>query len=87
VVAAENGKVVYVGTNGAYGKCIIVDHGGDISTQYSHLSEYLVKVGDVVLKGGPIGKIGNTGWSTGPHLDFIIRVKGEPQNPLNYVKP
>ncbi|MDD4146049.1 MAG: M23 family metallopeptidase, partial [Clostridia bacterium] len=87
VRASENGRVLYVGNKGGYGQAIILDHGGDISTQYSHLSAYLVKVGDLVLKGDPIGKVGSTGWSTGPHLDFIIRVKGEPQNPLNYVKP
>lgn len=87
VRASENGRVVYVGTNGAYGKAIILDHGGEISTQYSHLSAYSVKVGDRVYKGDEIGKVGSTGWSTGPHLDFIIRVKGEPQNPLNYIKP
>jgi murein DD-endopeptidase MepM/ murein hydrolase activator NlpD len=87
VRASENGRVIYVGNKGGYGQAIILDHGGDISTQYSHLSAYLVKAGDLVLKGDPIGKIGSTGWSTGPHLDFIIRVNGEPQNPLNYVKP
>ena len=87
VLASENGKVLFVGNNGGYGQAIILDHGGDISTQYSHLSAYLVKVGDFVLKGDPVGKVGSTGWSTGPHLDFIIRVNGEPQNPLNYVKP
>jgi len=87
VLASENGKVLFVGNNGGYGQAIILDHGGGISTQYSHLSAYLVKVGGLVLKGDPVGKVGSTGWSTGPHLDFIIRVKGEPQNPLNYVKP
>jgi len=87
VLSSENGKVLFAGNNGGYGQAIILDHGGGISTQYSHLSAYLVKVGDLVLKGDPIGKVGSTGWSTGAHLDFIIRVNGEPQNPLNYVKP
>lgn len=87
VRASENGRVLYVGNKGGYGQAIILDHGGGISTQYSHLSAYLVKAGDVVVKGNPIGKVGSSGWSTGSHLDFIIRVNGEPQNPLNYVKP
>jgi len=87
IQAAENGRVVYVGNKGGYGRAIIIDHGGDMSTQYSHLSAYSVQAGDRVKKGEAIGKVGSTGWSTGPHLDFIIRVKGEPQNPLNYVKP
>lgn len=87
IQAAERGKVLYAGNKGGYGRAIILDHGGGISTQYSHLHSYLVKVGDVVNKGQPIGKVGSSGWSTGPHLDFIVRVQGEPQNPLKYVKP
>lgn len=79
--------MLYAGNKGGYGRAIILDHGGGISTQYSHLHSYLVKVGDVVNKGQPIGKVGSSGWSTGPHLDFIVRVQGEPQNPLKYVKP
>lgn len=86
-VAAERGKVIYVGKKTAYGNCIIVDHGGGISTQYSHLWKFCVTVGQAVNKGDVVGKIDSTGWSTGNHLDFIVRVKGTPQNPLNYVQP
>lgn len=89
VLAAERGKVLYMGIKGGYGKAIILDHGGNISTQYSHLSKYLpgLKVGDMVKRGQAIGYAGSTGWSTGPHLDFIVRLKGEPQNPRQYVSP
>jgi murein DD-endopeptidase MepM/ murein hydrolase activator NlpD len=87
VRASEAGKVIYAGNNGGYGRCVIVNHGGGISTQYSHLLAYLSKVGDVVKKGDPIAKADSSGWSTGSHLDFIIRVNGEPQNPLKYVSP
>lgn len=85
--AAERGKVIYVGKKTAYGNCVIVDHGGGISTQYSHLWKFSVTVGQAVDKGDVIGKIDSTGWSTGHHLDFIVRVKGTPQNPLQYVQP
>ena len=89
VVAAERGKVLYIGIKGGYGKAIILDHGGNISTQYSHLSQYLpgLKVGDMVKRGQVIGYVGSTGWSTGPHLDFIVRVKGEPHDPRHYTSP
>ncbi len=89
VIAAENGTVIYMGNKGGYGKAIIVDHGGKISTQYSHLSSFSSKIsiGDKVKKGEVIGYVGSTGWSTGPHLDFIVRLNGDSQPPLNYVKP
>lgn len=88
VYASERGRVIYMGYNGGYGRAIILDHGGDISTQYSHLDAYAdIKIGDTVSKGQMIGKVGSSGWSTGPHLDFIIRVKGNPENPLIHVSP
>lgn len=89
VVAAERGRVLYMGIKGGYGRAVILDHGGNISTQYSHLSKYqpALKVGDIVNRGQTIAFVGSTGWSTGPHLDFIVRVKGEPQNPRSYVSP
>ncbi len=86
VNAADGGVITWVGTKGAYGKLIIVDHGGGFTSYYGHLSKYNVKVGDKVHKGQKIGAVGNTGRSTGPHLHFEIRKNGVPQNPLNYLK-
>lgn len=87
IEASERGKVIYAGNKGGYGKAIIIDHGGSVSTQYSHLWKFLVSIGEEVQKGQAIAKADSTGWSTGSHLDFIIRVKGEPQNPTLYVSP
>ncbi|MHB8158231.1 MAG: murein hydrolase activator EnvC family protein [Desulfocucumaceae bacterium] len=89
VVAAENGIVVFMGNKVAYGNAIILDHGGGISTQYSHLSRFApsTQVGGAVKRGQVIGYVGSTGWSTGAHLDFIVRLKGEPQDPTRYVRP
>jgi murein DD-endopeptidase MepM/ murein hydrolase activator NlpD len=86
VNAADGGVVTWVGTRGAYGKLIMVDHGAGYVTYYGHLSKYSVSKGDKVYKGQKIGAVGNTGRSTGPHLHFEIRKNGKPVNPLNYVK-
>ncbi len=86
VKASDEGKVVSAGWNtGGYGNLIIVDHGNGYQTYYAHLSKIYVKYGDVVAKGETIGAVGNTGFSTGPHLHLEIRVNGSPKNPENYL--
>ena len=86
IVAADGGIVTYSGwNNGGYGKLIIIDHQNGYKTYYAHCSKLLVEVGDKVHKGQHIAEMGNTGRSTGPHLHFEIRYKGERQNPLKYI--
>ena len=89
IVASNRGKVVLVVNNfvtgKGYGRYLIVDHGGGMSTLYAHTSKIVVAVGDTVSRGQKIAEIGTTGWSTGPHLHFEIRKDGKEQNPLNYL--
>ena len=84
-IAANDGVVTYAGWNNAYGKMVIIDHGGGISTLYAHGSEILVQVGDTVYQGTPILKVGSTGYSTGPHAHFEVRVGGVCTEPLEYI--
>lgn len=67
-----------------YGNCIDLNHGYNYSTRYAHLSQILVEAGQKVKRGELIGKVGSTGKSTGSHLHYEVRFKGEPQNPVNY---
>lgn len=85
IVAANAGKVILAKYNGGYGNCVIIDHGGKISTLYAHNSKLLVKEGDVVARGDVIAKSGSTGLSTGPHLHFEVRVNGNHTDPMPYI--
>ncbi|MCX7677932.1 MAG: M23 family metallopeptidase [Spirochaetes bacterium] len=84
--AAKFGKVTYTGWLGGYGKTIIISHPGGWKTLYGHLSRISVKTGQYVKQGQFIGKSGNTGNSTGPHLHFEIISNGEYKNPRKMIK-
>ena len=84
-VASNEGIVVKAEMNGAYGNMVMVDHGGGVSTLYAHGSQILVKVGQTVKKGDEVLKVGSTGYSTGPHAHFEIRINGQYVNPIDYL--
>jgi murein DD-endopeptidase MepM/ murein hydrolase activator NlpD len=86
VYATAPGIVTFAGPSTGYGILITIDHGFGLSTRYSHLDKILVKEGSVVALHQEIGLMGNTGWSTGPHLLYETRVDGQPQNPLHFIK-
>lgn len=85
VRAARYGKVIYTGYKGAYGLIVIIDHGNSIATLYAHLSKTYVREGEKVSTQESIAAVGSTGWSTGPHLHFEVRVNGEPSNPMRWL--
>ncbi len=84
-VAANDGIVTKAEYNTAYGNMVLIDHGGGISTLYAHGSEILVQVGQTVKKNEPILKVGSTGYSTGPHAHFEVRINGVVTDPLPYI--
>lgn len=90
VVASNDGevaKVVTADTPGyGYGKYVIIDHGGGRTTLYAHNSAILVSEGQHVSKGQQIAQIGSTGWATGPHCHFEIRINGKAVDPLPFVR-
>jgi Membrane proteins related to metalloendopeptidases len=83
--APARGAVTFSGADGAYGICVMLNHGNGIVTRYAHMSKTLVKVGDYVQRGDVIGALGNTGRSTGPHLHYEVIVNGMPVNPMRYI--
>jgi murein DD-endopeptidase MepM/ murein hydrolase activator NlpD len=82
--AAAGGSVIYAGWMSGYGNISIIDHGGGIATAYAHQSAISVGGGSV-SQGQVIGSVGNTGYSTGCHLHFEVRVNGSPVDPLGYL--
>lgn len=95
VKASNDGKVIYSGWYGGYGKVVIIDHGNmdcgsqkgkRFSTLYAHMSSISVGNGSTVRKGQLLGYEGTTGYSTGPHVHFEVRIEGKPNNPLSFVR-
>lgn len=85
VVAADSGVVIYADWMGGYGKAVIIDHGSGVSTLYGHNSDLVVGEGQRVSKGQVIARAGSTGYSTGPHVHFEVRLNGSPTNPMDYL--
>jgi murein DD-endopeptidase MepM/ murein hydrolase activator NlpD len=86
VVAAAGGTVILSGWVGGYGKTVVIDHGGGISTLYGHSSSLLVREGEAVQAGQTIAKVGSTGYSTGPHVHFEVRRDGAAVNPRDWLR-
>ncbi len=83
--AAASGTVIEVVSQTGYGNTVVINHGEGWTTLYAHLSTFAVSTGQQVNVGDVIGAVGNTGWSTGPHLHFEIRYEGVAQNPVRYL--
>jgi len=82
ILAAADGKVIFTGWRRGYGKTVIIDHGGGLTTLYGHCASYLTAPGRIVKRGQPIARMDSTGLSTGNHLHFEKRINGRPVNPL-----
>lgn len=85
VRAAREGRVIYADEKSGYGNCVMLRHGEGFVTLYGHLSAILVANGQWIKKGQLLGRIGSSGWSTGPHLHFEVRKNGRPINPRRYL--
>ncbi len=84
IVAAASGTVTIASWYGGYGNYVYVDHGNGVGTAYGHNSELLVSPGQHVERGETIAYSGSTGWSTGPHLHFEVRINGTAVDPMQY---
>jgi murein DD-endopeptidase MepM/ murein hydrolase activator NlpD len=81
VPAVDGGQVVFSGAQGGYGNTVVIEHAGGIRTRYAHLSSMQVEAGQRVGAGTVIGRVGNTGRSTGAHLHFEVLQDGQPVDP------
>lgn len=85
VIAPADGTVTFVGRKGSLGNVVIIDHGFGTVTRYGHLDKMLCKKGESVRRSDTIGRVGNTGRSTGPHLHYEVHLSGVPVNPTKYL--
>ena len=86
VIATGDGKVIFAGKNGGFGKMVKIDHENGYVSIYAHLQNYHVKKGDIINRGQTIGLIGNSGRTTGSHLHYEINHNGKPVNPAKFMK-
>ena len=84
VYATAAGVIRKAGEEKGWGKLVIMEHGDGYNSFYAHLSEIEVEYGTRVLKGQVIGRVGNTGQSTGPHLHYEVRHNGKHRNPADF---
>jgi murein DD-endopeptidase MepM/ murein hydrolase activator NlpD len=84
--AAGSATVLSAGWEGGYGRCVRLLHSDGTVTVYGHMSALLVRAGERVRAGEQIGREGNTGYSTGPHLHFEVRINGTPVNPVSWLR-
>ena len=86
IVAANDGVVIHASyTTTGYGNMVMIDHGGGVCTMYGHGSEIIAQLGQTVKKGDIIMRAGSTGWSTGPHLHFEVRINGKAVDSLPFI--
>ena len=86
ILAAMSGKISEVGNNRTYGNYIIINHGNGYQTVYAHMSKTIAKKGQWVSQGTKIGLVGSTGYSTGPHLHFMVYKNGNRIDPMTVLK-
>jgi len=85
IVAPADGIVTYSGTKPGFGVVVQIDHGYGLETVYAHNNSAAVKKGETVKRGSYIAQVGNTGYSTGPHLHYEIRINGTAVDPLYFI--
>jgi murein DD-endopeptidase MepM/ murein hydrolase activator NlpD len=83
--ASAAGEVVLAGWQNGYGNTVVIDHGNGLATLYAHQSAIIVREGERVEMGDNIGLLGSTGWSTGPHVHWEVRIFGNPTDPITYL--
>jgi len=85
VQSPASGYVTSAGFDAKMGNVVLIDHGYGIQTEYGHLAKILVRQGHRVKRGDVVALVGSTGHSTGPHLHYMVKVKGQAVNPHNYI--
>ena len=86
VLAVDDGKVVFIRSSPDYGNTLIIDHGLGVYSLYLHLSEFKVQLGQMVKQGDTVALSGDTGYATGPHLHFSIKIRGASVDPLKFIE-